>query len=88
MALSVKSWEGARTDSVRIIDSSFSFYGNPEPGLGERISALPFSQWPDFPSYGAYFRNVGTLDLDGTTFSVTSSDTREAVVRDGSAEAR
>lgn len=82
MALSVKSWESAETDSVRIIDSSFSFDGNSEPGLGGKISALPFSQWPDFPSYGAYFRNVGSLDLEGTTFNVTCADTREAVVTD------
>ncbi len=81
MALSVKSWESATTDRVRIIGSSFSFDGNPEPGLGKRISALPFSQWPDFPSYGAYFRNVGSLDLEDTDFTVTSADTREAVVR-------
>lgn len=79
MALSVKSWESATTDNVRIIDSSFSFDGNPEAGLADRIYALPFNQWPDFPSYGAFFRNVGAVELEGTKFFTTSPDAREAV---------
>ena len=82
MALSVKSWGSATTDKVTIRNSSFSFIGIPEPGLGEKISSMPFDQWPYFPSYGAYFRNVGEVVLDNVAFSTVGPDDRDDVFTD------
>lgn len=82
MDLSVKSWGSAVTDKVTISNSSFSFIGVPEPGLGEQIASMPFDKWPYFPSYGAYFRNVGEVILDNVTFSTTCPDDRNDVYTD------
>lgn len=82
MALSVKSWGSATTDKVTIRNSSFSFIGIPEPGLGAKIASMPFDQWPYFPSYGAYFRNVAEVVLDNVTFSTVGHDDREAIFTD------
>lgn len=82
MALSVKSWGSATADKVTISNSVFSFIGIPEPGLGEKIASMPFDQWPYFPSYGAYFRNVGEVVLDNVTFSAIGHDDREDVFAD------
>lgn len=82
MALSVKSWGSAVTDKVTISNSAFSYIGVPELGLGERIASMPFDQWPYFPSYGAYFRNVGEVVLDNVAFSTTSPDDRQDVYTD------
>lgn len=80
MALSVKSWKSATIDSVRISNSSFSFIGNPEPGLEKKILSMPEDRWPFFPSYGAYFRNVGKVTLDNVVFSTKGTDSRQAVM--------
>ena len=82
MALSVKSWGSATTDKVTIRNSSFSFIGIPEPGLGEKIASMPFDQWTYFPSYGAYFRNVAEVVLDNVAFSTVGPDDRDAIFTD------
>lgn len=82
MALSVKSWGSATTDKVTIRNSSFSFIGIPEPGLGAKIASMPFDQWPYFPSYGAYFRNVAEVVLDNVAFSTVGPDDRDDVFTD------
>lgn len=86
MALSAKSWGVASTDSLRISNSSFSFMGEPEPGMEQRILSLPFDRWPTFPSFGAYFRNVGTVTLDHVSFTFTGRDFRSPVLTDNVAE--
>ena len=80
MALSVKSWESATIDNVNITNSSFSFVGIPEPGLGDRILSMPKNQWSYFPSFGAYFRNVGTVRLEDVSFSTVGPDDRQDVL--------
>ena len=82
MALSVKSWGCAATDKVTIRNSSFSFIGIPEPGLGRKIASMPFDRWPCFPSYGAYFRNVADVVLDDVTFSTIGPDDRDDIYTD------
>ena len=82
MALSVKSWGNATTDKVTISNSVFSFIGIPEPGLGGKIASMPFDQWPYFPSYGAYFRNVAEVVLDDVSFSTIGPDDRDDVFTD------
>jgi len=72
----------ATTDKVTISNSVFSFIGIPEPGLGAKIASMPFDQWPYFPSYGAYFRNVGEVVLDNVAFSTIGPDDREAIFTD------
>ncbi len=80
MAFSVKSWEYAVIDNVDISNSSFSFVGIPEPGLEKKILSMPKNQWPYFPSYGAYFRNVGTVTLKNVSFTVEGPDDRPDVL--------
>lgn len=82
MALSVKSWTSAFTDTVRISNSSFSFIGIPDDSLSEKILSMPFDKWPYFPSYGAYFRNVSSVLLDNVSFTTIGPDTRPDVYTD------
>lgn len=49
---------------------------------GAEIASMPFDQWPYFPSYGAYFRNVGEVVLDNVTFSTIGPDDRDDVFTD------
>lgn len=39
-------------------------------------------QWPYFPSYGAYFRNVDEVILDNVSFSTIGPDDRESIFTD------
>ena len=43
---------------------------------------MPFDNWPYFPSYGAYFRNVGSVILDNVSFTTIGPDTRPDVYTD------
>ena len=48
----------------------------------EKILSMPFDKWPYFPSYGAYFRNVGSVLLDNVSFTTIGPDTRPDVYTD------
>lgn len=82
LALSVKSWGTARTESVTIRGCEFGFEGIDDPGLPEEIGKLDFSQWPVFPSWGAYFRNVDNVKIENTDFNVTGRDWRKDIICD------
>lgn len=82
MALSVKSWGTAPTDCVRISHADLEFTGIDDPALPDFFKDRPFSEWPVFPCWGMYFRNVGSVSLSDVTLRVAGKDYREAVMTD------
>ena len=82
MALSVKSWGTAMTDRVTIRRADLQFRGIDDPNLPQWFKERPFSEWPVFPCYGMYFRNVGKLKIKDTHTSFTGKDYRKAIILD------
>ena len=82
MALSVKSWGTARTDKVTIRNCSFNFDGIDDPSIPETMATLPFDQWPYFPSWGAWFRNIGEVIIENTSFTLNGKDYRPDILYD------
>ena len=82
MAMSVKSWGAATTESVLIRDCSFTFKGIDDPEIPERMKNLPFDQWPYFPSWGAWFRNVDRVVIEDSRFNLDGIDYRPDVLYD------
>jgi hypothetical protein len=58
MALSVKSWGNASTDCVVMRRCDMEFDGIDDPALPAWFENRPTDQWPVFPVWGMYFRNV------------------------------
>ena len=82
MALSVKSWGTARTHYVRLEDCRLEFQGIDDPLLPEKMAALPRSQWPFFPSYGLWFRNVDKLFVKNVECTTIGKDYRPVMMRE------
>lgn len=82
MALSVKSWGTAKTDRVVMKDCDMEFRGIDDPSLPEWFKDLPTNQWPFFPCWGAYFRNVGSVKADNVKLSFKGNDYRRATMMD------
>ena len=76
MAMSVKSWGNAPTDKVVMRHCRMEFDGIDDPALPGTIANLPTSQWPVFPSWGMYFRNVGEVVADDVELSLSGNDYR------------
>lgn len=84
MALSVKSWGKAVIDKVVIRRSHIEFVGKDDPALPQWFEGKPFSEWPVFPCWGIYFRNVKKIDTDKVTLTLRGNDYRQPVIFDGS----
>lgn len=82
MALSVKSWGTAMTQNVRISHCDMEFRGIDDPGLPAWFEDRPTSEWPVFPCWGMYFRNVGSVKVSHTKLTVAGKDYRKAVITD------
>ncbi len=80
MALSVKSWGKAPTDRVIIRHADMEFRGIDDPALPASFEGKPTSEWPVFPSWGMYFRNVKKLKTHDIKLSVTGKDYRPDVI--------
>lgn len=83
MALSVKSWGTARTERVVLRDCDMEFRGTDDPALPAWFRTHPTSEWPVFPCWGAYFRNVDQVDAHGLRLTVKGRDYRPATMTDG-----
>lgn len=86
MALSVKSWGTASTESVTLRNCTLQFDGIDDPELPETMKNLPFDRWPFFPSWGAYFRNVEKVSIENCVFSLKGNDYREKIIYDNVGE--
>lgn len=82
MALSVKSWGTARTEDVTVRGCEFGFAGIDDPELPAKMEKLSFDQWPFFPSWGAYFRNVDNVRIENTAFRCSGPDYRQDIICD------
>lgn len=87
MALSVKSWGKAPTDYVVLRRCDLEFRGVNDEKLPAWFENRPTSEWPVFPSWGMYFRNVKKVDAKGITLRVKGKDYRRAYIwEDGEKE--
>lgn len=86
MALSVKSWGKAPTDRVVMRRCDMEFDGIDDPNLPEWFKNRPTNEWPVFPVWGMYFRNVKTVDAKDVTLTVKGKEYREAWTTDNVAQ--
>lgn len=82
MALSVKSWGRGRAERVVMRNLDLEFRGIDDERLPAWLAAHPVSQWPVFPSWGMYFRNVDRVRLRRVSLSLKGNDYRPPVVTD------
>lgn len=76
MALSVKSWGQAPTDKVVLKNCDLEFNGIDDPNLPAWFENHSTNEWPVFPCWGMFFRNVGEVDVCNTTLSVKGGEYR------------
>ena len=86
MALSVKSWGKAPTDRVVMRRCDMEFDGIDDPNLPEWFKNRPTNEWPVFPVWGMYFRNVKAVDAKDVTLTVKGKEYREAWMADNVAQ--
>lgn len=80
MAMSVKSWGTAITDRVVIKNCDLEFNGIDDPGLPKWFEGRPTSEWPVFPCWGLYLRNVSKASLKRLQLSVKGGEYRQAII--------
>lgn len=80
MALSVKSWGTAHTDKLTIRNCVFNFDGIDDPSIPSKMASLPYDRWPYFPSWGAWFRNIGEVVIENTSFTLNGKDYRPDIL--------
>lgn len=78
MALSVKSWGTAPTDCVVMRRCDLQFNGIDDPQLPAWFDNRPTSEWPVFPCWGMFFRNVSKVDVKHVTLRVKGKEYRKA----------
>ena len=80
MALSVKSWGMAPTRQVVLRHCHLEFRGIDDPALPSWFENRPTNEWPVFPCWGMYFRNVEKVDARHVVLRVKGKEYREAVM--------
>lgn len=82
MAMSVKSWGSAPTDRVVMRHCDMEFLGIDDPDLPAWFEGKPTSEWPVFPVWGMYFRNVKDVSVSDVVLRVKGKDYRDAYMCD------
>ena len=82
MALSVKSWGTARSKQVKIRHAVLEFRGIDDPSLPDWFKTHTTDQWPVFPSWAMYFRNVDHVSVKNVICSFTGKDYRKPILYD------
>ena len=80
MAMSVKSWGSAHTDKVIVRNVDLQFRGIDDPSLPKWFKTAKTSEWPFFPSWAMYFRNVGSVSIENAKLSHIGADYRKAII--------
>ena len=80
MALSVKSWGMAPTRQVVLRHCHLEFRGIDDPELPAWFENRPTNEWPVFPCWGMFFRNVEKVDARHVVLRVKGKEYREAVM--------
>lgn len=80
MALSVKSWGMAPTRQVVLRHCHLEFRGIDDPELPAWFVNRPTNEWPVFPCWGMFFRNVEKVDARHVVLRVKGKEYREAVM--------
>jgi polygalacturonase len=83
-ALSVKSWGIASTDRVELKNCDMEFRGIDDPNLPSWFETHGTNEWPVFPSWGLYFRNVKKIKQKNVKLHLKGKDYRNAVIEDKS----
>ena len=76
MAMSVKSWGNAPTEKVVMRRCDLEFDGIDDPNLPAWFEGRSTSEWPVFPCWGMYFRNVGLVYINNVTLRLKGVDYR------------
>ena len=82
MAMSVKSWGTAMTHNVVISNSDLEFVGKNDPTLPDFFKGKPFSEWPVFPCWAIYLRNIDKVRMNNVRLRLKGHDYREAITYD------
>lgn len=82
MAMSVKSWGSAPTDRVVMRHCDMEFLGIDDPDLPAWFEGKPTDEWPVFPVWGMYFRNVKDVSVSDVVLRVKGKDYRDAYMCD------
>lgn len=82
LALSVKSWGDNRIEKAVVKNVDMEFRGIDDPNLAASIQSKPWNEWPVFPSWGMYFRNVDKVSLSNVKLTYSGKDYRKAIITD------
>lgn len=82
MALSVKSWGKAPTKHVIMRHCDMEFDGIDDPLLPAWFESHATNEWPVFPVWGMYFRNVDCVDIKDVRLKVNGRDYRKPYMCD------
>lgn len=82
MALSVKSWGKAPTKHVIMRHCDMEFNGIDDPQLPAWFENHATNEWPVFPVWGMYFRNVDYVDIKDVRLKVNGRDYRKPYMCD------
>lgn len=82
MALSVKSWGKAPTDLLVMKHCDLEFNAIDDPTLPAWFENRPTSEWPVFPSWGMFFRNVKRVEAKDIKLRTAGTDYRKAYICD------
>lgn len=82
MALSLKSWGKSRTQKVSISHACLTFQGIDDPNLPKWFENRPTDEWPVFPCWGMYFRNIDEVKLKDIILSFNGKDYRKPMIFD------
>lgn len=82
MAMSVKSWGNAFTKYVSLRNIDIEFIGKDDPMLPSWFKDKSFSEWPVFPCWALYFRNIGQVKMENVTLRLKGKDYRCPVIYD------
>ena len=74
----MKSWGKAPTDKVILKNCDLEFNGIDDPSLPDWFDNKPTSQWPVFPCWGMFFRNVGVVEANNIKLRVKGGEYRKA----------
>lgn len=82
MAMSIKSWGDSFTNHVVLRNADIEFIGKNDPALPSWFKGKPFSEWPVFPCWGLYFRNINKINMNHVTLRIEGKEYRQPIICD------
>lgn len=82
MAMSVKSWENSFADHVILKNVDIEFVGKDDQFLPTWFIGKSFSEWPIFPCWALYFRNINKVQIKNVRLRIKGKDYRPPIIYD------